>query len=159
LALACMERLIARGYDIDIERYCKRRLPLLEERDKESFQHIVARLGWTPLHVAVTRSPLDRIAALLAAGARPDAPARNGDTPLHLAAGAGDEGVLRLLRSRKATLDGKDSAGRTAAQIAARGDHDDCALLLLKRGCSVPDILVASLAGRADLVRGFLKAN
>lgn len=42
LANACMKRLVGRGYDADIERYCSRRLPLLQEkRDKEYLQNWV----------------------------------------------------------------------------------------------------------------------
>jgi ankyrin repeat protein len=159
LARACMDRLVGRGYDADIERYCKRRIPALEGWDKEELQAALDRLGWTPLHVAAARGQLDRVPALLAAGHRPDDRARNGDTPLHLAVRGGDEPLLRLLLSHKPKLDGKDRAGLTAAQLAARADEDSLVLLLLKHGCAIPDIRVAAIAGRADLVARFLKAD
>jgi ankyrin len=159
LALACMERLVGRRYDADIERYCKRRLPALKGRDKKAFQEKLDQLGWTPLHVAVSRGRLDLVQPLLAAGCRADAGARNGDTPLHLAARAGDEPMLSLLLSRKANLDGKGGDGLTPAQLAIQHDHDAIALRLLKQGCRIPDVLVAAVAARANLVARFLPAD
>ncbi len=159
LALKCMDRLVGRGFDADIERYCKRRLPLLEGQDKEAFEQQMARLGWTRLHVAVARGRVDLVPKLLARGLRPDTKARNGDTPLHLAVRSGNEEMLRLLLQAGVNLDGKDHDGLTAVQFAARNDNDSAAILLLKRDCAIPDILVAAMAGRADLGARFLAAD
>jgi ankyrin repeat protein len=156
LALACMKCLAGRGCDADIERYLRRRGEHFEEEDREALR---AMLGWTPLHAAVARSRADLVPALLAAGAKPDARARNGDMPLHRAARAGDEEVLRLLLSPKADLDVKGRSGLTLAQEAARAEQGEAVLALVKRRCAIPDILVAAVAGRADLIGRFLRAN
>jgi ankyrin repeat protein len=156
LAEACLERLVGRGYDDDIERYCKRRLSSGKKADQEAVQTALDRLGWTRLHVAVERGRADLVPGLLAAENRPDAPSRTGETPLHLAARLGNEYLLSLLLSRKSNLDDIDSDGLTAAQLAARCENDDLVLLLAAHGCSIPDILVAAIVGRADLVARFL---
>src|SRR5262249_45233088 len=89
----------------------------------------------------------------------PDARSRAGDTALHLAARRGDDEILRLLLSRKADLDLKGRLGLTPVQEAVRNDHDSAALLLLKHGCKAPDVLVATVAGRADLLGTLLDSN
>ena len=49
LAKACADRLVGRGYDADIERYFKDRL------NGHWTKEPLARLGWAPVHVAVSR--------------------------------------------------------------------------------------------------------
>jgi hypothetical protein len=56
-----MKRLVARGYDGDIERYLQRRLKLADEHDRKALEAQQARLGWTPLHVAVEAGSEERI--------------------------------------------------------------------------------------------------
>jgi ankyrin repeat protein len=157
LALACVERLLGRGYDADVERWCKRRLPGREGDDRKDLLAALDRLGWTPLHVGVARGWLDRTRRLLATGARPDAPSRNGETPLHIAAEVGDMAALLMLLQCRPALEGKDRDGRTAVQRAARNDHDEVVRLLLDHGCAVPGVLVAAIAGKSDLLERVLK--
>jgi len=54
----------------------------------------------------------------------------------------------------KANTNIKDQQGRTAVQIGI--DHDSMIEMFLAAGAETSDILVASFAGRADLVKGFL---
>src|SRR5262249_53371152 len=66
LGQACVKRLLGRGYDAEIEAYCRRRLPRLEEeRDKNALREVLGKLGWTRLHVAVERTYHDGIRELL----------------------------------------------------------------------------------------------
>ncbi len=149
VALACLKALAGRGFDSDVEAYLRRGGGSLPQ---EQVEPVRTRLGWTPLHAAVAHGQRDRVRRLLAGGARADARARNGDTPLHLAVRGGDEAVLRQLLTGKVNLDVKGSSGLTPVQEAARADRDALAVLLLKKECAVPDILVAALADRTDLV-------
>jgi hypothetical protein len=159
LALACMRRLVGRGYDADIEKYCRRRLPALPREDRKPLQEMLDRLGWTRLHVAVERQDRDGVRRLLGEGADPDAKARDGTAPLHLAAGSGDARVVRALLGARPRLDVPDRDGLTPVQRAVREDHEEVVRLLLAAGCAAPDILVASAAGRKDLVEAFLKKD
>jgi ankyrin repeat protein len=156
LGPACVEALAGHGHEADIERYLRRCGDYLTEDDRARAREV---LGWTPLHAAVDRGRADLVPALVAAGARPDARSRAGDTPLHLAARSGDVEILRLLLRHKADLDLKGRLGLTPVQEAVRNDHDSAALLLLKHGCKAPDILVAAVAGRADLLGTLLDSN
>jgi hypothetical protein len=83
-----------------------------------------AATGETPLHgvAAVYLSPAHREVAqlLLARGADPGARLRDGgQTPLHLAARAGDAEMIRLLLDKGADPAAKDTAGRTPRDLAA----------------------------------------
>jgi ankyrin repeat protein len=156
LALVCMDYLAGRGLDADIEAYCRRRQ---EKLDQEDVAKVRQKMRWTPLHAAVARRNGPLVQRLLAAGSRPDARARNGDTSLHLAARAGDELILRQLVAGKPNLNLKGAAGLTPVQEAIRGDHDAAALVLLGKQCAIPDILVAAVAGRTDLIHRFLEAD
>jgi ankyrin repeat protein len=158
LARACIKRLVGRGYDAEIEAYCRRRAGHL---DREELQAIRDKLGWTPLHVAVDRNDLKTARLLLVAKARPDVPTRSGKTPLHLAAAAGNLEAAKMLVDGGAALDAKDKGGQTPVQLAVamRSECLDVARFLADRGCSVPDVLVAVAVGRADLVERFLRDN
>ena len=70
-------------------------------------------LGLTPLHLAVVRHP-DKVAALLDAGANPDARTPDGLTPLHLAAQSGSYDVVALLLSEGADPHATLSNDKTA---------------------------------------------
>src|SRR5262249_9702279 len=130
-----------------------------EKSDLKEIEGIRDKLGWTRLHVAVDRNDADTVRGLLRGKAKVDAAARNGKTPLHLAAGAGNLELVRLLAQAGSALDRKDRAGLTPVQRAAREDHPEVVRLLAGRGCAIPDVLVAASTGRADLVKGFLRAD
>ena len=80
---------------------------LLHARDKDES---------TLLHCAAWKGHVDIVAFLLAAGA--DANATNinehwGTTPLHAAAHANQDAIIKLLLEHGARLNAKDAAGRT----------------------------------------------
>ena len=159
LALACMKRLVGRGYDEDIAK-CYRRLSAgLEERDRKYFQEILDKAGWTRLHTAVERGDVDEVRRRFAERMDVNAAAKDGRTPLHLAAEAGDLEVVKALLDGKAELNLKDAAGRTPVELAAREDHEEVVLLLAERGCELPDILSAANAGRTEVVESLLKRD
>ncbi len=87
--------------------------------------------GVGPLHRAVRTRSLPAVRALLDGGANPRAPNQAGATPLHLAVqttgrgGSGSphahqqqEGIIRLLLERGASLADKDGRGRQVRQAA-----------------------------------------
>jgi ankyrin repeat protein len=157
LALACMKRLAGRGYDADIERYCRRRLARLEGEEREPFQAMLGRLGWTRLHVAAEMGSGAVARRLLRAGAKVDAAARDGRVPLHLAAAAGRVDLARLLLDAGAVVDVKDRHGLTPGRLALRAGHEGVVKLLVGRGAAVPDIRTAAIAGKLDRAVVLLK--
>jgi ankyrin repeat protein len=156
LALACMQRLVGRGYDTDIEKYCRRRIPQAEKSDREQLQNMLDRLGWNQVHVTVDRHDRDGLRDLIAGGADLWAKGRNGMTPLHLAAVSGDMESLQLLVVAKVDVDPKNALGETPVQLAARADHPEAVRFLVGRGCAVPDILTAAIVGRRDRAAALL---
>jgi ankyrin repeat protein len=157
---ACVERLVGRGYDAEIEAFGKRALRrATDQTEKWRVENILGRLGWTPLHVAADRNDADTLRELLRGKARADAPDRDGCTPLHVAAASGNLECVRLLVEAGVPLDTRDKWGRTPAQDAAWSDYLEVAQYLVGRGCSLPDVYVAAIAGRADLVERFVRAD
>jgi cytohesin len=151
--------LLGRGCDAEIENFCKRRLPQLNEKDKQYLYEVLDKLGWTPLHVAIDQENYEKLARLIKRGDDVNARARNGQTPLHVAAGWGRQSAVELLLDAKAALNAKDTKGMVPAQLAAMYDHPDVVRFLVNRGAVASDILVASIAGRIKDVKGCLKAN
>jgi ankyrin repeat protein len=96
----------------------------------------------------------DRIEKLILKGADINARAANGQTPLHVAGDHGSYGAIRVLLDAKANPNIKDQQGRTPVQLAI--GYDSAIEMLLAGGAEPSDILVASFAGRVDLVQGFL---
>lgn len=82
---------------------------------------------WTPLHLAAECGDEAELAALLSAGADPNARSRTGITPPELAALNGHEHCLRALLTAGAVADAR------AAQRAALEGHADCLRALLER--------------------------
>jgi ankyrin repeat protein len=157
LGFACITRLIGRGYDQDIEKYCRRRLPLVENTDNKSLREVLDKAGWTRLHTAVERGDVDEVRRRIVEKVDVNAAAKDGQTPLHLAAEAGDLECVQALLDGKAELNPKDSAGRTPVQLAAREDHEDVVLFLAEHGCELPDILSAANSGKTEVVEALLK--
>jgi ankyrin repeat protein len=158
LAWSCMERLVGRGYDADIERYCRRRIAANAD-DAVKLRPLLDKLGWTPLHVAADRRDRDGLRELLADKVDVNARARDGRTPLHVAAAGGDAVIVAMLVKAGALLDAKNSAGQTPVQMASFEDRVEVVRFLVAKGCGVPDILTATNAGRRDAVEAMLKAD
>jgi ankyrin repeat protein len=152
LALACMKRLVGRGYDADIEQYCRRRMPVAKEW-RESFQEMLNKIGWTRLHVAVQRQSVEEVRRLIRRGADVNAQTREGDTPLHMAAASGALGIVEALLRARPHLDVPNRRGLTPVQLAATADHDPIVRRLVEHGCRVPNLLVAASAGSCDQAR------
>jgi ankyrin repeat protein len=157
IALACMKRLVVRGFDADIEAYLRKRAQ--DKYYDESFTEMKGRLGWSRLHVAVERKQADWVRGWIAQGKDVNGSGKTGDTPLHVAAKGGNGKAADLLLSAKAKVDAKNRAGQTPVQLAVAEDHLEFARKLLDHGCAVPDASVAAYAGRVDLLENFLKAD
>lgn len=92
--------------------------------------------GNTALMMAAYKGNMPAVHALLAKGAAVNRP---GWTPLHYAAAAGDDAVVRLLLDRGAKVDAVSplkSGAYTPLMMAAREGHDGTALLLIEHGAN-----------------------
>jgi ankyrin repeat protein len=143
LGLACMRRLVGRGYDADIEAYLRRGRP-----GEFWVRWARERFGWTRLHVAISRGHLETASRFISRGEYVDTPARGGTTPLHLAANGGWLDLVRQLVDAGTSLERKDATGLTPAQVAAQHDRLEVVQLLARRGCALPDLLTAAAAGK-----------
>ncbi len=167
LAVSCARYLVGRGADAEIRRCMERRLKEVDlEKDKNTaewhrseIKSVLEMQGWTPLHVAAQDGESDRMKNLLLKGANVNVRATNGQTPLHVAADRGNCVAVRLLLDRKANPNLKDEQGLTPVQLAMQDEYDPAVETLLHGGADASDILVASFAGRADLVTAFLQGD
>ena len=92
--------------------------------------------GNTALMMAAYKGNMAAVQALLAKGAAVNRP---GWTPLHYAAAAGDDAIVRLLLDRGAKADAVSplkSGAYTPLMMAAREGHDATALLLIAHGAN-----------------------
>lgn len=116
----------ALGWDEDLRRDLAADPALVSRRSSD---------GFTALHYACFFGGPDAVAALLEAGADPDAVA--GDLsvrPLHSAAAARDADAIRLLLEAGADPDATQAGGFTALHAAAQHDDAASASLLLRHG-------------------------
>jgi ankyrin repeat protein len=91
--------------------------------------------GFTALHYACFLGGAPAVAALLEAGADPDADAVSPPVrPLHSAAAARDADSIRLLLEAGADPNAKEAAGFTPLHAAAHHDDEASAALLLRYG-------------------------
>ena len=98
-----------------------------------SFRSFLIDEGMEPgaaLLYAASRGDERRMERALAAGAGIEIRGRQGLTPLHVAAGCGRAGMVRLLLDRGADPSARDSGGRTPADTARRYGKEDCADIL-----------------------------
>jgi uncharacterized protein len=107
-------------------------------RDLAADPGLVARRsadGFTALHYACFFGGAPAVAALLEAGADPDADAVDPPVrPLHSAAAAMDADAIGLLLEAGADPDAKEAAGFTPLHAAAHHDDEPSAALLLRYG-------------------------
>jgi ankyrin repeat protein len=157
LAKGCLDRLVGRGYDAEIEAYLKRRLPRLKERDREELLAFEPKLGWTRLHAAVDLNVLELIENALKEKVPVDAQGRDGRTALHVAGGEGKAAAVEVLLRAKANPNLKDKKGRLAIQLAAHEDHAAIVRLLAAKGSEVPDVFSAATVGATDRLAALLK--
>ncbi|MCW5612516.1 MAG: ankyrin repeat domain-containing protein [Rubrivivax sp.] len=84
----------------------------------------VNRPGWTPLHYAASGPESRMVALLLDRGARIDAAAPNGNTPLMMAARYGTQEGAELLLARGASAAPRNRNGLAAADFARAVDRE-----------------------------------
>ena len=110
--------------------------------------------GFTPLHYAAFFGGPAAVAALLEAGADPNAVTDNPMRlrPLHSAAAARDAESARLLLEAGADPDAQQSGGFTALQAAAQHDDAELAALLLRHGAD-PAIRTDEGADAVEIAR------
>jgi ankyrin repeat protein len=157
LALGCMRRLVGRGFDDDIKQYCDGRKRM--DFHDEDLDEMLSCHGWSRLHVAVDRGHRERIEKWIADGKDISPQGKSGDTPLHVSVRRGELDLVMRLVEAKAKLDLRNGMGLCPVQMAVADDRIEIAQSLLKSGCAVPDILVASLAGKTETVAEFLKKD
>jgi hypothetical protein len=104
--------------------------------------------GETPLHAAVRAGSATAVAALVAAGARVDAPALYGVTPLMLATSRSDAAVVDALLAAGADANARDIFGQGALHTAALRGSVRVTAALVRHGA---DPRLADEAGRTPL--------
>jgi ankyrin repeat protein len=153
LAVGCLNRLVGRGYDAEIEAYIKRR------KVEKDFRPYEAKLGWTRLHAVVDLDVLEYVEREIKDKVPVDAQGRDGRTALHVAAGNGKGATVKALLDAKANPNIKEKKDRLAVQLAAYEDHPDIVRLLIAKKSELPDVFVAVVAGTADRLTAIVKAE
>ena len=101
----------------------------------------VNKTGWTPLHYAATKGHLKMMELLLEHYAFIDAQAPNGNTPLMMAAFYSTPEAVKLLIEAGADPNMRNSASKTALDLAQTSNHRNSADLIteaLRRAQGVP---------------------
>lgn len=116
---------------------------------------LAAPNGNRALMMAAFKRNKPAVLALLAKGAIVTYP---GWTPLHYAAAAGDEDIVRILLDHHAYIDAETPSQLTPLMIAAREGHEGAARVLMQEGADATlknneSLTAAQIAGRADKPR------
>uniref|UniRef100_A0AAX7U404 RHD domain-containing protein n=1 Tax=Astatotilapia calliptera TaxID=8154 RepID=A0AAX7U404_ASTCA len=104
--------------------------------------HTANHLQQTPLHLAVITRQVKVVEVLLKAGADPSLVDKDGRTPLHLAALAGDHNILRFLLAHLGEchahlVNMPDFHGLHPLHLAVRRDGERCLRLLVEGGAKI----------------------
>jgi len=98
-------------------------------------------LGMTPLHMAAGFGSRENVAALLDAGANPNARITgdffSGETPLHVAAVLGSPETVAVLLAAGANLEARTEGGLTPLHAAAAGGSPETVAALVKAGANL----------------------
>jgi ankyrin repeat protein len=86
--------------------------------------------GNTALHAAAAGAQVHAVDALLAAGAKPDLPDKNGYSPAHVAAANGSVPILKALAAKGADLRARAPDGRTPLDFARERGMDEASAFL-----------------------------
>jgi len=156
-AKGCLDRLVGRGYDSEIEAYLKRRLPRLKERHHKELLAYEGKLGWTRLHVAADLGLIEFVEDALKGNIPADAQGRDGRTSLHIAAADGKAEIVELLLKAKANPNIKDKKGGLAVQLAAYEDHSEVVRRLVVEKSEVPDVFTSATVGAKNRLAALLK--
>ena len=157
VAMACVVRLLGRGYDADIDAYYRRREKVLDDNVKRFFNEVaLPKAGWSPVHVAIWRGQQERMTELLREGTKVNARTKDGRTPLHVAAAERNAQAVKLLLAAGADLKATDAQGRTPVSVASFEGNWDLARQLLEAGSPISDILTAATLGKTEAVADFL---
>jgi hypothetical protein len=119
MAKGCLDRLVGRGYDADIEAYLKRRLPQVKDRYRKELLAYESKLGWTRLHAAVDLGVNEYVESALAEKVPVNARGRDGRTALHIAASMGKTDLVSVLLAHKADRNLRDEKGQTPLDLAS----------------------------------------
>lgn len=116
---------------------------------------LAAPNGNRALMMAAFKRNKPAVLALLVKGAIVTYP---GWTPLHYAAAAGDEDIVRILLEHHAYIDAETPSKLTPLMIAAREGHEGAARLLMQEGADATltnneSLTAAQIAARADKPR------
>ena len=139
---------------------------VLERNDVEVDRR--GRWGETPFYRAIQRGRLVEAQMLLNAGADPNLPNTNSQTPLSWAAAEGCEESLELvLQQPTIALDLIDISGRTPLARAAENGHTKIVRLLLAKGANIESLdnekrsalCLAAANGHKVVVKLLLKNN
>ncbi len=117
-----------------------------------------------PLHLAVEGGHLDVVAELLARGADPNGNGRTGtgQSPLEVAAGRNDTGIMKLLFAHGVQIPAFSRNGmghRGPLSMAAMGGHNDAIQLLVDHGAIInpkegdTPLQIAAVNGHVDTVK------
>lgn len=88
---------------------------------------------WTALHLAALFGQRDVVAFLLSVGANPNAPNRDGDTPVIAAVHGTDAATLRLMFEGGGDINAVGKYGNTPLHEAVRLGNEAAAAMLLSR--------------------------
>lgn len=155
LAVECVNRLVGRGFDKDIEAYIQRRSPLAKADDLKELRR---RLGWTLLHVAVNADIPALIEEALKDKVDVNARSKTGETALHLTTEFGRAEALEILLRAKADPNIADGNGKLPIEDMAYGNNEHCIRKLVAAGSRIPNVYAAVVLCDAGRLAELLKA-